>query len=507
MYKSYSFIRHPLDSKQQTQRTEIHQILHSTGAQAKLTIGQSNDKYEQEADRVADQVMAMPDPKLQRKPEDEEDDGILQTKPLTDQITPLVQRQEETPEEEEPVQTRLNAGTAPEEISAINSGIQSLRRGGRPMSGSERSFFEPRFGADFSGVCVHDNAKAAGVTQLINARAFALGKDVVFGSGQFNSESSQGKKLLAHELTHVLQQEGGKKDSLISRQVQPTGQQKNAIRRVRRKMKKAVTLLQNAGPYLATAGQGELLDEMLTTFKQITAKHIGTIDKNGRRMQLGTPLKLFYTFPIPGQMSKPFEYHIYFDFSLESRGPAAAYFHGPSDYMGFIVVKVPQVKTASIDALVKVLVHEALHLYTHIQKAVQARIGQRAAVMVPSRNAAAILKTSAFSSNGKALLSHFSEIRTFLNNQSHRQLFINKFPASIVNDWTRLVIEESIAYVYQSRVDMAFSRYRTAGTRGPTVNIATGFVHLQFLKNYLTRHWLKDPDDQTAMATQKGRPC
>jgi hypothetical protein len=83
------------------QQAEIHRILRSTDAQAKLTIDQPNDKYEQEADRVVDQVMSMPDPKLQRQPENEEEEETLQTKPLADQITPLVQRQEELLDEED----------------------------------------------------------------------------------------------------------------------------------------------------------------------------------------------------------------------------------------------------------------------------------------------------------------------------------------------------------------------------------------------------------------------
>ena len=76
------------------QQAEVLHILRSTGAQARLTIGQSNDKYEQEADRVADQVMTMPDPKLQCQPENEEEEEMLQAKPLADQITPLIQRGE-----------------------------------------------------------------------------------------------------------------------------------------------------------------------------------------------------------------------------------------------------------------------------------------------------------------------------------------------------------------------------------------------------------------------------
>lgn len=239
--KALPYVHYPAGPVQLAQRAKIRHILHSTGTQAKLTIGQPNDKYEQEADRVADQVMCMPDPKLQRQPENEEEEETLQAKPIADQITPLVQRQEEPPEEEEeePVQAKLKdsgmtqrmcseckdneaqrqpmeedeevqakskAGKTSEVTPAISSGIQSLQGGGQPMSGSERSFFEPRFGADFSGVRVHNDDRAAIAAKSISARAFTLGKDVVFGRGEYSPDSSSGRKLFAHELTHVVQQ-------------------------------------------------------------------------------------------------------------------------------------------------------------------------------------------------------------------------------------------------------------------------------------------------------------
>ena len=74
--------------------------------QPKLTVGLPGDMYEQEADRVADRVMRMPDPRVQRQPEEDEEE--LQPKPLAEQITPLVQRQvDEDEEEEEAIQTKL----------------------------------------------------------------------------------------------------------------------------------------------------------------------------------------------------------------------------------------------------------------------------------------------------------------------------------------------------------------------------------------------------------------
>ena len=139
------------------QQAEIHRILRSTGVQAKLTIGQPNDKYEQEADRVADQVMAMPDPKLQRQPDNEEEEETLQTKPLADQITPLVQRQEELTEEEV-LQTKTKPGETPAVTPSLESRINSLKGGGQPLDPASRTFFEPRFGHDFSHVRIHTDS-------------------------------------------------------------------------------------------------------------------------------------------------------------------------------------------------------------------------------------------------------------------------------------------------------------------------------------------------------------
>jgi hypothetical protein len=177
--------------------------------QPKLIFGQPYDKYEQEADRVADEVMRMPELPLQRQVEPEEEE-TLQTKPLTKQITPLVQRQaeeEEEEEEEESLQTKENPGQTPEVTPDLESHINSLKGGGQPLFKSERAFFESRFGYNFSQVRVHTYAQAVRNACALNAQAFTVGKDIVFGTGQYTPDTITGKKLLAHELTHVVQQD------------------------------------------------------------------------------------------------------------------------------------------------------------------------------------------------------------------------------------------------------------------------------------------------------------
>ncbi len=95
--------------------------------------------------------MRMPGPGVQRQVEpEEEEEEILQTKPLVDQITPLVQRQVEEEEEEEMLQAKSREDATSEVTDDLESQINVIKGGGRPLAESERGYFEPRFGVDFS---------------------------------------------------------------------------------------------------------------------------------------------------------------------------------------------------------------------------------------------------------------------------------------------------------------------------------------------------------------------
>jgi hypothetical protein len=173
--------------------------------QAKLTISQPNDRYEQEADRVADEVMRMPEPKVQQQPIEEEEN--LQAKSLAEQITPLVQRLSIIEEEEH--QVKELPGQTSEVTQNLESRIEAIKDSGQPLPDPIRSFFEPRFGADFGKVRIYRDKRAANIAQSIDARAFTLGLDMIFGVGQYSPGTNSGRKLLAHELIHVIQQNGG----------------------------------------------------------------------------------------------------------------------------------------------------------------------------------------------------------------------------------------------------------------------------------------------------------
>jgi hypothetical protein len=93
-------------------------------------------------------------------------------------------------------------------MDAIEGSIDQARGGGHGMDHATRGRMESAFGADFSAVRIHTDARADGLSESLSARAFATGRDVFFRSGEYNPGSSSGRELLAHELTHVVQQTG-----------------------------------------------------------------------------------------------------------------------------------------------------------------------------------------------------------------------------------------------------------------------------------------------------------
>ena len=257
---------------------------HLFGAQAKLQVGQPNDKYEREADNIANQVVKradnvsesffapsnitgiqkQTDERLQEKPfaqvitplgqdmeeeetmqgqsakeeekkltgqpvEDEEEEPI-QTKPLEQEEEKVqgqtVKEEEKKPEgqpvdeEEEMLQTKLETGAVREEektkptgnntavAPSVESRLSSSKNNGRKLDTSTRAEMERGFGADFGQVNVHADSQAAQMSKELGAQAFTHGKDIYFNNGKYNPQSKEGKHLLAHELTHTIQQTG-----------------------------------------------------------------------------------------------------------------------------------------------------------------------------------------------------------------------------------------------------------------------------------------------------------
>ena len=217
--------------------------------QAKLTVGPAVDQYEREADSVATQVVQnmqaqqgnaqQQGESVQRQGGEEEE---LQTKRVS--ISTLQREAEEEElqakrvntstlqreaEEEELQAKRVNTSTLQREeeedemeaqgkrdpaggalggnvTDEVESSIRSQRGGGNAIPEATRGAMESGFGADFSGVRIHQGASADSLNRSLSAKAFTSGSDIFFRSGEYDPGSRQGQQLLAHELTHVVQQ-------------------------------------------------------------------------------------------------------------------------------------------------------------------------------------------------------------------------------------------------------------------------------------------------------------
>lgn len=146
----------------------------SPGLQKSLSIGKSNDRYEQEADRVADQVMR----------------GSVST--ITSHAAPNIQRLTGSLE--------TKAAATPASVDRVLAGS------GNPLGPALQQDMEQRFSHDFSAVRVHADSSAQQSANDVSARAYTVGNNIVFGANQFAPQTPSGQRLLAHELTHVVQQ-------------------------------------------------------------------------------------------------------------------------------------------------------------------------------------------------------------------------------------------------------------------------------------------------------------
>ncbi len=127
--------------------------------------------------------------------------------PMPGCVAPAVQRQPIQEEDEEKVvHMKESPGHPPTVKRDVQTQIDAIRGSGQPLPESVRSFFEPRFGYDFSRVRVHADTRAAESAQAQNARAYTIGSSIVFGAGEYQLATNKGRRLLAHELTHTLQQ-------------------------------------------------------------------------------------------------------------------------------------------------------------------------------------------------------------------------------------------------------------------------------------------------------------
>lgn len=224
---------HHAVGNQAVERLQENEIL-----QPKLEVNQPGDKYEREAERLAEQVMEMSDLAVAKRGEREE--RRTEATAVTDgsgsgSETEQEQQIEGAVGAGEPLSATIQAGAPPIPTLGKARGLKSptertdasrvdgrTERGimshtGQPLSNSVRSFFEARFGEDFGDVRVHTDNRSDRLTRSLEAKAFTVGSDIFFRSEAYSPHSEEGKHLMAHELAHVVQQRSSPE---LSRRIQ-----------------------------------------------------------------------------------------------------------------------------------------------------------------------------------------------------------------------------------------------------------------------------------------------
>ncbi|WP_434686691.1 eCIS core domain-containing protein [Pseudanabaena minima] len=196
-------INSPMTSQDQPVQRKFENQLRAKNAQkmaiqAKLAIGEPNDKYEQEADanaaRVVQQINSSTSASTTSQSQPVQRQGTEEDEEV--QMKPIVQRRE-----------NIGGGEA---STDLESAIQSARGSGQSLDANLQRSMGQAMGADFSGVKVHTDSQSDQLNKSIQAKAFTTGQDVFFRQGAYEPGSRGGQELIAHELTHVVQQNGGK---------------------------------------------------------------------------------------------------------------------------------------------------------------------------------------------------------------------------------------------------------------------------------------------------------
>jgi len=170
----------------------VQRVIKSLEVQAELIVSKPNDPQEREAEWAAEQIMKRV--ALQRQAGAEDGDREVGRKPYWLQL------------EADEVQRQPADSHPPEMTENLEAHIQKARGYGHPLPNTLREPMEQALGTDFSRVRLHTDAEADALDQALNARAFTAGEDIFFRQGEYNPSSDSGQRLIAHELSHVIQQ-------------------------------------------------------------------------------------------------------------------------------------------------------------------------------------------------------------------------------------------------------------------------------------------------------------
>ncbi len=457
--------------------------------QPSLSIGQPNDRYEQEAEAVATAVVS------NRPVQPILGGGRISS----------VQRE-----------STNNALPAP---ANLKSQLSRSQGSGGALPAATRGSMETAIGANFSHVRIHTGTAAAQMNRDLGARAFTHGPNIYFNAGEYQPNSRVGRHLLAHELTHVVQQAGGRTpSSFISMARLPlTAKQKREERRAKSNILKAIKKMKSVNPFFKDKRQVELQNQMIAILSKFqSVSDIGTkdqldrVDVKSKYVEFQLLLK---GRPIKGGV-RPVPFYLKLFVSHDSsHGEVGTYL--PKDVRGGdLVFNAKMASSGSVDGLVELMSHEMVHMFSHTIRMIEGSYGKGAAQGLVHAAAFNLLSTDNFGKHKQVFKKHFTKILAFLNAQKHHKN--SPLPKSLIDDWIWLVVEEKIANSYEDRVRTATSNAKNAAAarRRKTKKRKKGGVMeggaptispVSFLDKYLIRFWLTNAKDKAAMRSKEGK--
>jgi hypothetical protein len=282
-----------LDSSKNRLSASSSQII-----QTRLKTGKPNDKYEQEADQMAEAIVNMPN--AQSNP------GVTssnrtQNLGIQRQCAQCEGHTDQQEREDIEVHAKLRGDNGPQvNPHSIENQAGHLSGRGQELSDPVKSYFEPRFGKDFGSVRVHTDSRAAQLARSLNARAFTVGSDVVFGAGEYAPQTLEGKRLIAHELTHVLQQ--GNDRGTIRRKIQyddkPAYSRLNPISTILNNQAVALTTPTFNGTQLADPSKAKTPQEAKQLYDQAGQTIFAAFQPSALKYNASTKECSFDDFPV-----------------------------------------------------------------------------------------------------------------------------------------------------------------------------------------------------------------
>jgi hypothetical protein len=273
------------------------------------------------------------------------------------------------------------------------------------------------------------------------------------------------------------------------------------INLVAKTMTRALQLATDALPFLKTAGQKELLQQMIEGLRTFFPTGFGILNEKGEAVKGSARLRFETIIRQPGgAVSRPYLYDVRL-FMSDQDAPFKSGDHRPiGDWASQIRLYARRIAGARPQEMVGVAIHEMTHMLRALVRSFVGKFGAAAAGEFPSRGTAALLNFSGFAANRAKMEGHFARLVATLERQSNVRFEGNVAP--LIAD---KLLEEVLAYVFTARVSDAMAedeaRKMAKKTRGPGIGVAVGFVPMTFLKDYIRRHWLSDPALKTALET------